>query len=93
LNIPNHFALDIHHQPHLLEHQTVEQYLDGYLDIDPDNAEDMLDREEMVATNSVWHVYLWTSTVGHYDVFAATLEKALAHLRAIDDPRLNGGDS
>jgi hypothetical protein len=77
VNIPPHFALDIHHQPHLLEHQTAEQYLDAYAAIQPDNEEDIVDRAAIVATGELWEVYLWTSTLGHYYAAASTLEGAL----------------
>lgn len=82
LNFPPHFALDIHHQPHLLEHQTAEAYLDAFAAIQEGNEDDILDRPRIVALGELWEVYLHTSTVAHYHAMAPTLEEAIEAVRA-----------
>lgn len=68
-----HISLTIEHQPHAVNYQTVEEWLDDHPEqFEPDDC------AKMVATGEVWYVIWHPHTpVGFCHVAASTLERAI----------------
>jgi hypothetical protein len=74
VKLPRHINLIIEHQPHVVNYQTVEEWLadNGGEECDSD------DRARMIDTGEVWYVQWYPDTpVGFLRAAAATLDRAL----------------
>ena len=77
LQLPKHIGLTIEHQPHEMNYETVEQWLEWnknrkYCEVAPE------DEAAIIESGEIWGVQWYPDTpVGFYAVAAATLDRAL----------------
>lgn len=75
IDFPRHFTLNIEHNPHKSNYQTIEEYIEN-LDLkDAITAEDLKKCKEM---DSLWHFQWYPDTpIGFHVILAYSLERCL----------------